>query len=247
MINIKGSYLEDYIQELTTIELDDPGDCTNLERRELANLSAKRYSPSGSYQAELARLQQFVFTEISMSSSAEVHGLIVRLKEAKERIERAKSVWEQHAPMYGKQFDWPRFQREYFHEFTIKIYPFDRELQPDRKTIERLMNHLGFAQNCKWLSLFWLLEKVSRLVALSDVDGQGETLIPKLSKRINSEAQEKHNRLFAAYDRYIKNGYTHKAALDRLVHDFRYEYNQKDAGNRRKSIQAIIRKRNNKG
>lgn len=66
------------------------------------------------------------------------------------------------------------------------------------------------------------------------------------SRRINTEAQRKHARIYKEYDGYISKGHTHGAALDKLVHDMRFEYNKNDPALRKKTIQKILRDRNNK-
>ena len=48
-------------------------------------------------------------------------------------------------------------------------------------------------------------------------------------KRFSRDAKDRHARLFAAYDIYRKNGTVHKMAINKLVHDFRLEYNPSDA------------------
>lgn len=67
-----------------------------------------------------------------------------------------------------------------------------------------------------------------------------------IPKRVNSEAKEKHARLLAQYDQYMKDGFIHGSAVDKLVHDFKYEYERAAPANRKKNIQKIIRERNNK-
>ena len=61
-------------------------------------------------------------------------------------------------------------------------------------------------------------------------------------KRINTDAQDKRNRLLTKYDGYRRNRYTKANAITALVHDFRLEYNPQNPANRKKTIQAIIRK-----
>ena len=66
-------------------------------------------------------------------------------------------------------------------------------------------------------------------------------LMGKTTKRVNTEAKEKHKRLLGMYDSYIVKGSTPAAAIKSLVHDFRFEYCITNPSNRKKVIQKIIR------
>lgn len=61
------------------------------------------------------------------------------------------------------------------------------------------------------------------------------------TKRVNLVAQQNHQCINDKFNKYIKEGYTYEASLQALVHDFRLEYSPKNATNRKKILQSIIR------
>lgn len=67
--------------------------------------------------------------------------------------------------------------------------------------------------------------------------------VVKRQREGRSDAKDRHTRLFKEYDRHIKNNYNKTAAIDKLVIDFKREYNPTNPANRKKVIQKIIRER----
>jgi hypothetical protein len=82
---------------------------------------------------------------------------------------------------------------------------------------------------------------------VSEAKTSKEKDVPKpKTKRINTRARDLHSALYQKYDTYIGRKFTPSAALNALVHDFRLEYCTTNPANRKKTIQSILRKRNNK-
>jgi hypothetical protein len=109
--------------------------------------------------------------------------------------------------------------------------------------VERIFVYVTDLREFSYLDIqTWQKSQVTSAPNSNDQIPNSPLAIIEKPKRINTDARDKHKRVTDKYGSYISKGYTHKSAVKSLVHDFRLEYNPRNASNRAKQINAIIRK-----